>query len=829
MSDRSGSYERTPDFEDGGPTAVATEFRVNLTSSSASSSHKNGYGASHNNYGKRTASWIDDGAADGSSSGRKDRPRHRDASMSGERNGKRYDDRRQLEHAVGVQLIYTTLMVEYVKSNGEPVTVSVLAEAMAKAQMLGFLNKLTNRVSGAIGQLQVARWISPDEKSDIGRVIEQKVRHSSEFFRMMDDVIVKFNHTDTRFASLLKDAYAEARRLVKTGNYARYWQGDKEGTESRSSETSRRSGQHDRDSSTHRGRYAHDDAYTSGASSQSQSQSQSARSGSPSGKKKASAWGEPLAVNKDTWSVWGEPQPEAAHSNWDTPSTDSHSGQSMRRADSPIHLRVGGILGIGEQEQRYRVRDAQPYAQSPHVAPHAMSSAISVSSNSPQGSPRLAVRHPSTIEIRDEDMTMVSSPRQLPMGMPPTPTATAVATPMMTMPPEGTTVSVLSTSSTPSSPHPPSVQAPLQTSPQLSTTMGQPSLAAPPPPPHSMPPAMMMPHGPFGSPGMGRGMPAMAPPFMGHSGAPPPQHYANAMPMPPHQSRPPPPPPPPNPILPHAASAVPMGALDETTLASAYLTELEQQHLAFLIHKIPIHEKDMNITIAGDYELGPIPWTAVHSYSTRTVQIEKGLDNYLVSCHKLYNIHSYYYEKEMRFYDGYVRLDNYLKRKITFKWVQPFPFLMSRLIADVAFLNSLGITYGKVAEVDTYVSIGEDGSKPQIKLIGFGESNIYSVEERRAAPTTSGGYVRFCQHDAKSVGEMILRVITRMKRPKKQIVDKDKVDGRQLRRYNKRLEELEKLANSLKGKKLPTLQDAEQKSMFRKIAAPPVLRINTRV
>jgi hypothetical protein len=32
-----------------------------------------------------------------------------------------------------------------------------------------------------------------------------------------------------------------------------------------------------------------------------------------------------------------------------------------------------------------------------------------------------------------------------------------------------------------------------------------------------------------------------------------------------------------------------MGVLDESTLASAYLSELERQHLEFLIDKIPMH------------------------------------------------------------------------------------------------------------------------------------------------------------------------------------------------------------------------------------------------
>jgi hypothetical protein len=164
MSDQSGSYERTPDYDDGRIDNVQTEFRVDLTSSS----HKNGFSnsakanygellAPTNNYGKRTSRWIDDGADSSPSSHRRERARHRDAHSSDDRDARKYNDQKQLGNAVFVQIIYNELMQKYVKASGETASARVLAEDMAKARILVKVDNMMARVSGTIGQLCVSR------------------------------------------------------------------------------------------------------------------------------------------------------------------------------------------------------------------------------------------------------------------------------------------------------------------------------------------------------------------------------------------------------------------------------------------------------------------------------------------------------------------------------------------------------------------------------------------------------------------------------------------------------------------------------------------------
>jgi hypothetical protein len=59
------------------------------------------------------------------------------------------------------------------------------------------------------------QWISPEEKNTVSQGILDKLKQSSSFFRVMEDVIEKFQYTDTEFACILKDALSEARGMIK--------------------------------------------------------------------------------------------------------------------------------------------------------------------------------------------------------------------------------------------------------------------------------------------------------------------------------------------------------------------------------------------------------------------------------------------------------------------------------------------------------------------------------------------------------------------------------------------------------------------------------------
>ncbi|KAI8052488.1 hypothetical protein BDF22DRAFT_744073 [Syncephalis plumigaleata] len=640
MSDRSGSYERTPDYDDGrGSNEVHTEFRVDLTSSS----HRNGFSSSKgnygeplapptNNYGKRTSRWIDDGPDGSSASHRKERTRPRDVHSSDDREASKYHDIKQLESAIFVQIIYNELMQKYVKSSGETASARVLAEDMAKARILMKVDNMVSRVSATIGQLGVSRWVPPDEKNTVSKAIMDKMRRSSSFLRVMEDVIEKFQCTDDQFARTLKAALSDARSMIKSNSYAQYWEDDRVSEETRppsSSDSHHRTSHRERESSSqqrHRSssRYRDNDKSTTSHSQSSRNRSSTRETSTTSNNNNnnnntSSSWGDPVVdVNKDTWNVWGKPENNGNNSNWDAPDTHESSNQqqqqsqqqqqtvnpatpvSYQRSPSPARsisstrgtssVSVLGAAAKAGKSSRssHTIPNTDAMSTTPHnISPFGKehrpsSSAISVSSNSPMGSPRLLGGHQSSmIEIRDEEQhhhnvvrrashgsqsmpysttTPVSNRSTISTSMTPnslgsmhsnqSPSSVSSSTMMMTMPPSYNNYTTPMAHTAPLS----NMGPPLNTASSHFNTSHPTMMAAASPLTPSMPGMHNMP--------------------MPHTNMPHSNNSSNTN---------------NNNANSNSNSNSTIGVLDEATLTSAYLNELEQQHLKYLIEKIPIH------------------------------------------------------------------------------------------------------------------------------------------------------------------------------------------------------------------------------------------------
>ncbi|KAI9592902.1 hypothetical protein BDF19DRAFT_467543 [Syncephalis fuscata] len=346
MSDYSGEYRRTPDPEDG--AIQMTGFTVDLTSSSTHSKHgssanDSGFGYSKNDYGaplasainggfgKRPSNWIEEDES-GSLLQRKERSRYIDPHSSNSHDENSAITSTQLEHAIIVQLIYNTLLADYVKK-GDPADTDRLIEDMSKARLLNFMHKLGERVRYTLGQLRITRRVSGKEQDSIINSLKYKMKASKNFFTVMEDVIEKFKTSDPRFATVLESAYPKAHQLVKDPSYQRYWENNQYSS-SRNTESTRDTSRNGRDSSSH-SRYSDADPYSSNKNdsrsiSHSRSRSRQRNGNSSSNNHHDNA---PSSGSADTNSNWDKPQKDTS-SNWDKPQKDTGSNWDKPQKDN---------------------------------------------------------------------------------------------------------------------------------------------------------------------------------------------------------------------------------------------------------------------------------------------------------------------------------------------------------------------------------------------------------------------------------------------------------------------------------------------------------------